>query len=434
MRVQPRNMKDSVRPRYDSKVRQEPFKTLRKIRPTGSLQSRQQSNGAVVFYWRYTMGVTSERVPIGLYDSSAPPKSLTRTQRGYSLAAAARVAESLAIAHYDYLPSGGRPALLKLQQEQEQARADNELVKSRYTLANLLNDYADQLEALGRISHSEARSIFNLHVLAPWPDVALMPACEVTTDHIVDMMRRPTDAGKGRTSNKLRSYLRAAFQMAKAARTRASVPEFFKSYQIAVNPVVDTDPDESANRADKHPLVVEELRAYWRGIRSLAGFEGAVLRLELLTGGQRIAQFVRLKTADIGADSIVIYDRKGRPGKAPRRHEIPLTPQAAQSLRECLPMGEYALSTDGGVTHIAGTTLSGWAVAHAGSVANFRAKRIRSGVETLLSKSSINQEIRGHLQSHGVSGVQRKHYDDNDFMPEKRRALEMLFRVLEGQT
>ena len=425
-------MEDSATASPKSKARQEPFKTLQKIRPTGALQWRKQSSGAVLFYWRYTMGAWSERVAIGLYDSAAPPKSLTRTQRGFSIAAAARIAESLAIEHYDYLPNGGRPALLKLQREQEEARVHAELIKSRFTLANLLADYADQLEALGRISHSEARSIFKVHVTEPWRDVAGLPACEVTADHIIDILRRPADAGKGRTSNKLRSYLRAAFQMAKASRTKASVPEFFKSYQIIANPVADTDPDESANRADKHPLVVEELRRYWRGIRSLAGFEGAVLRLDLLTGGQRIAQLVRLRTADIGDDSFVIYDLKGRPGKEPRRHEIPLIPEAAQALRECASGGTYALSTDGGKTHIAGTTLSGWAVTHAGDIQSFRAKRIRSGVETLLSKWSVSQEIRGHLQSHGVSGVQRRHYDDNDFMPEKRRALEMLYRVLES--
>jgi hypothetical protein len=35
------------------------------------------------------------------------------------------------------------------------------------------------------------------------------------------------------------------------------------------------------------------------------------------------------------------------------------------------------------------------------------------------------------LQSHGIVGVQDKHYDANDQLKEKQRPLEMLYRVLE---
>jgi hypothetical protein len=61
----------------------------------------------------------------------------------------------------------------------------------------------------------------------------------------------------------------------------------------------------------------------------------------------------------------------------------------------------------------------------------FQAKRLRSGVETLLASAGISQEIRGCLQSHGVAGVQARHYDGHDYMTEKRNALETLQRLLE---
>ena len=47
------------------------FKTLHKIQPMGALQTRKQISGAVAFYWRYSIGTSSERVLIGLYDSAA---------------------------------------------------------------------------------------------------------------------------------------------------------------------------------------------------------------------------------------------------------------------------------------------------------------------------------------------------------------------------
>src|SRR3546814_6475285 len=86
--------------------------------------------------------------------------------------------------------------------------------------------------------------------------------------------------------------------------------------------------------------------------------------------------------------------------------------------------GKYALSTDSGKTHIAATTLSGWAKdAVADKIPDFTAKRLRSGVETLLSRHSVSKDIRGRLQSHGVAGVQDRHYDGHDYLPEKRAAL-----------
>ena len=77
------------------------------------------------------------------------------------------------------------------------------------------------------------------------------------------------------------------------------------------------------------------------------------------------------------------------------------------------------------------TTLSQWAVDASGtSIDDFLLKRVRSGVETLLSSQSVPMEHRGHLQSHGVSGVQAKHYDAYEFFWEKVDALEVLHKCL----
>ena len=408
------------------------FTTLQKVMPMGSLQARKQAAGAVAFFWRYSIGTKSERVPIGLYDSSAPPKSLTPTAKGLSVAAAVQKAQELATEHHQHREAGGRPALVAAKRAE---RAAEDLAKqqaAKFTLGNLLDDYTDHLQAMGRDAHRNARSIFKVHVKEPWPDLAAKPAKDITPDEFADMMRRVFEAGKGRTANKLRAYARAAYQAAKAAKTNATIPLKFKGYGITVNPVAETAADETANKPAKHPLTAQEMRAYWEAIRDLPGFKGAVLRLHVLTGAQRIEQLARLRTADVFDDRIVIFDGKGRPGRAPRPHALPLTEAAARALKECEASGEFALSTDSGETHIAGTTLSGWAKEATGSaVAAFQAKRLRSGVETLLSSAGVSKEVRGRLQSHGIAGVQDRHYDGHDYMAEKRQALETLQRLLE---
>lgn len=407
------------------------FGRLAKVTPSGSLEARRLASGGVMLYWRVTAEGKTLREPIGAYDSSASPKSLKPTTRGYSVQAAIRAAEALALSHHENLARGGHATIKK---EAQAARAKDKAAAAdarKHTLENLLSDYCNYLEQLGRQAHRDARSIFKNHVVEPWPEVAALPARDVSVEQIADMMRRALESGKGRTANKLRSYIRAAYQTARAARSKASVPLRFKDYGVISNPAADTAPDEAANKADKRPLTAEELRIYWHRIADLPDFKGAVLRLHLLTGGQRIEQLVNLKTADITDTSITLYDGKGRPGKPPRPHTLPLVPAAAAALRKCTPQGHFALSTDGGHTHLAATTLSAWAVEAAGGlIADFQAKRIRSGVETLLAGARISSEIRGRLQSHGISGVQARHYDGHDYLEEKRQALKTLYRLL----
>jgi hypothetical protein len=59
-----------------------------------------------------------------------------------------------------------------------------------------------------------------------------------------------------------------------------------------------------------------------------------------------------------------------------------------------------------------------------------RIQRVRSGVETLLAAHGISRKVRGHLQSHGIGGVQARHYDGHDYMREKHDALTLLMRHL----
>lgn len=415
------------------------FTRLCRIIPAGSLEARLEKSGPVRFYWRGAVGSKTVRVPIGLYDRRASPKSVKPTATGYSIAAAKQAAIALATRHVETRDAGGLPAVRAAQKERARKEQEAREEAAKYTLAALLDAYCDRLEALGRASHRDARSIFTHHVKTPFPKIAGIPAAKVTSEQVADMMRRLVELGKARTANKLRSYLRAAYQTAKDAKLDASIPLQFKGFGVTINPAADTVPNARGNRADRNPLMQDELLTYWQAIKGMGGMRGALLRLHLLTGGQRIAQLVRLKLEDISADTITIYDGKGRPGTEPRPHIVPLIPAARAALDELLPTddgerGEYALSTDRGFTHVDASTLNEWAKEAVGeALPGFTAKRIRSGVETLLSRHGISKEIRGRLQSHGISGVQDRHYDGHDYLPEKQRALMTLYRVLEAK-
>jgi integrase len=420
------------------------FERIDKIINGGTLEARKLTTG-IMLAWRVTVAGKTQRFAIGLWDNKAPPKTSTSTAKGFTLVAAKMQAEVWAKLHKDNIAIGGYPGLLAKQEADNQKAAQAVIdtkatadaakqASAKYNLGALLADYCDYIEGLGRRSFSDATSIFRLHVFEAWPQLTATPAKDITEEDVADMMRRLIEADKARTSNKLRSYLRAAYEVAKAAKSKPSIPLKFKAYGVRNNPAADTYADPSANKTDKNPLSGDEMRTYWNCIKPMPGFIGAALRLHLLTGGLRIEQLCALMVTNVTPDSITLFDSKGKPGQGPRPYTVPLIDAAGEAMRALNPAGVFAISTDGGKTHLAATTLSRWSVAAATGIENFQAKRIRSGVETLLASLKISSDIRGRLQSHGISGVQARHYDGYEYVDEKRHALETLYAALEGST
>lgn len=425
------------------------FYSLEKVHPAGTLQARRYATGVTTFFWRCTINNRDFREPIGLFDPKCPPLALTPTQQGYSRRAAALEAGRLATLHKEHINIGGLPGLRTLQEEEKQKAAqaaieavrfieqqrqsalDAERDRAKYSLKALLLAYTDYLKSLERQSHGNVRSIFNRHVFEAFPGIAGKPAADVTTEDVAQMMRRLFEDGKGRTANKLRSYVRSAYQVAKASRSKPSIPAAFHAFSITLNPAADTSPDESANRADKRPLSLTELRLYWSILKKVSGIKGVALRLHLLLGGQRIAQLARLLDEHVDKEFITIFDGKGRPGKPPRRHILPVVKAVTIELDACASNKPYRLSTNGGLTPMNGGNLGRWAVEVVDDkIPNFQLKRVRSGVETALAAAKVSREYRGRLQSHGISGVQSTHYDGYDYLTEKRESLELLCNLL----
>lgn len=398
-----------------------------KIEYGGSLEARRLKSGKIAFYWRYTQDGTTERVPLGTYDSSAPPKSLKPTARGFSIAAAREAARELARQNAE-LPGGFRAEAVRLSAAQQaEARALAE--RSEFTLEALCSEYCNWLKKLGKWSHKEARLLLNNHVLMAHPSLARTPACDVEKKQVIEPIRKLMEAGKLSTARKLRSYLRAAYACALRADSDPSVPASFIDFKVKVNPVEGIAAVRS--RADKRPLSIPELRKYWQALKTEDTLAGAALRAHLLSGGQRIAQLVRVRAAEVTKETLKITDPKGRRAE-PRLHLVPLTTALRSELRLLSPSG-FVFSTDGGETSMHATSLTAWskAIAASAQIHDFQLKRIRSGVETALAAAGVPPHVRGQLQSHGIGGVQATHYDAHEYLPEKRAALEALFKLLE---
>jgi integrase len=160
-----------------------------------------------------------------------------------------------------------------------------------------------------------------------------------------------------------------------------------------------------------------------------------------VTGGQRVEQLARLTFADYDRDTQTIHlrDPKGRRTIA-RDHFIPLVPAAHAALlaMDGGAAGPHLFTFTRGVKPATPAALAKHlrrvvdAMEAAGELekGRFAAGDLRRTVETRLGDLGVSSDTRAQLLSHGLGGVQVKHYDRNNYLAEKRAALETLHRLV----
>ncbi len=61
----------------------------------------------------------------------------------------------------------------------------------------------------------------------------------------------------------------------------------------------------------------------------------------------------------------------------------------------------------------------------------FQLRDIRRTCETRLAAMGVSKDVRAQLQSHGLGGIQGRHYDKHDYLAEKSAALAAWAKFLE---
>ena len=300
--------------------------------------------------------------------------------------------------------------------------------RKRYTLRALLDAYCEHLEANGKAqSARQAKSIIKCHVFDAHPDIAALPASDVTPDHAATMVRYVIEQGKDRAAGVLRSYLSAAFNAGRKARYNAKLPAAFIAYQVQINPV-ELIATIAVNRGDR-TLNADDLKAYIAAL-SDDDLSDMALKLALFSGGQRMAQLLRAKVSDYDKDSqtLRLWDGKGK-RSTPREHLLPLAPKAAAIVEKLIerakPLETPLLFSSFGKTQLVETTPGkrATAICKAMKCEAFDLRDIRRTCETMLAGMGISRDTRAQLLSHGLSGVQAAHYDRHSYTDEKRAAL-----------
>lgn len=320
----------------------------------------------------------------------------------------------------------------KRAKEAAQLAAEN---RSRYTLRALCDAYCDHLEAKGKGSARQARSIFKCHVFEAAPEIADTPAREITAHQAAALVRKVMEQDKSRAAGVLRSYLSAAFNAARKAPFDAKLPSSLIPYEVESNPVepIATIP---VNRGER-TLAPDELKTYMAAL-SEESIADLALQLALFSGGQRMAQLLRAKVSDYDqeTETLRLWDKKGK-RITPREHLLPLAPKGAAIVEKLLAMAKKKKSdllfSSNGATPMVETTPGKrvFLICQAMGCEAFDLRDIRRTCETMLAGMGISKDIRAQLLSHGLSGVQAAHYDRYEYITEKRNALEAWERRLD---
>lgn len=409
-------------------------------RNAGRLTVRISPAGTKRFYFRYASGGDGARTPIALGvfspDKPAPPGFMTLEDaraefRRLSELHKAKGSRDVK-AHLAKVERDRKRAEEAEARRQEQERTEAEAARV-YNLRALAAEYVANLEQRGKVrSAQDARNIFKNHLNGK--ALADKPAREVERAEITALLRSLVESGKVRTAGKLRSYLRAAYATAMRAEGDAAAPSAMIAFRIGANPVADTKSLPVGTR--DRTLADAELSAYWQRLADVKSDAArGALQLALLLGGQRIAQIVRLTRADIdlSAGFLTLRDPKGK-REQPRVHELPITSAAMAILRPLVKRAETLESdwifTSEGKKAIFPDTLTAEArdIASAMKKAKespdaFRLSDIRRTAETMMARMGITQDVRAQIQSHGLGGVQARHYNRHDYRLEKREAL-----------
>ena len=164
-----------------------------------------------------------------------------------------------------------------------------------------------------------------------------------------------------------------------------------------------------------------------------------VLRIVLYTG-QRVEQVSRMQWADIDLDGGV-WDVPPSETKIGKKtgvgHVVPLTDPVVKLLGTMHREGAFVFAgyregkpfSIGVFSKNLKTMID--EVDEVDEVEPFTPRDLRRTVTTHMSRLGILAEIRNRIQDHSIAGIEAKHYDRHDYLPEKRAALEKWERELQ---
>ena len=422
-------------------------------RGDGTLLFEKRKSGAVEAYYKYKHEGKESKIKIGLYKT-------TRDRHGYKLGECrdkarelARMRKECGIDLKDHLKALER----KQQQEHLEEKQKLEAEAMKGSFAELIDAYVKDQERQGKSSSDQTRQALERNVIKAYPQIAARKAKDVTPDDIVLILAAIHNRGAEAESVRVRAIMNACFSFGIKGDfdpTRVGKKRFYISH----NPVAATKKNTHAVKVGQRVLSHEEVKQLWDSIVYVhrVGFVmGRFIRFMLATGGQRPLQLARARWEDYDftRNCVTLTDKKGKQGTI-KTHVVPLSRRALSLLEDVRPItGNYPWPFCSGVRSRKAATKGQLMPFNEDSFKNafrrynlmlkeqaeaqgrpvperFTARDIRRTIKNILIDAGVSREQRNLLQSHAQTGVDIKHYDRHEHLPEKRESIRLYDALL----
>jgi len=324
------------------------------------------------------------------------------------------------------LKEGNDPKTERLREQKErQATVQAEAMKG--SIQQLFKGYTAKMKVDGKRTYEQVLKALEKEV---YPFITVdTKAKDVQATDIVNVLAAMIDRGAATQSNRVRSYIVAAFNYGLKHDLDPAVASTGVKFGLTMNPAQVVPRQASAERVGDTWLTFGELREVLVGFENTPriGFQiSTLLKLCFFTGGQRPYELSASRWDSVNWEDKTLLITKDI-SKNKREHFVPLT-DAAIALLKALPVQSDFIfpQRTNSSKHIRTDSLSTAIARYRKANPEFKhfvARDIRRTCKTLMGELGISKEIRDRLQNHALNDVSSKHYDRYDYLQEKRHAL-----------
>lgn len=406
-------------------------KTRSESVPLGGSLCARGLGDKVRYYYVYRDSDRKVRIPFGDHHRSGDETG-SRDSASFTLAGARKRAVALASLRQQfgdlqiYLRDQKETKIREIR-ERERLRILEEQNAADFSLKQLCLAYATQLKLDNKISADDVRRSFEKWVITAHPTLAATKASDIKTEDVLLILRTIIDAGHKTTVNRVRSYISAAFNFGIGSDVDPTVSAKAKGFRLSSNPVAAIKRVAKFESAGQRTLSGLELGEFVRRLEAIDKPRSQAMLLCLRLGGQRVKQLLRASKNDYNSELglLTLFDPKGR-RLSPRMHVLPVIetvkPLLVRGLNDQHPTRSGLFS---GLTidSVSKTVRQISKEMEEQGAEPFTLRDIRRTCETMLASMGVSKDKRAQLQSHGLGGVQDRHYDRHDYIDEKRNVL-----------
>ncbi|HCH0356860.1 MULTISPECIES: tyrosine-type recombinase/integrase [Vibrio] len=326
------------------------------------------------------------------------------------------------------------------QKAQQQAKREE---SRKGSLKQLFDAYVAQMEKDGKRTHKAVLASLEKEVYPHIPPET--KAKDVTKEDVKFILAAMIRRGAKTQSNRVRSYLMAAFNYGLKHDDDPANYIDEATFGLDINPVAGIPKQKDAERVGEHYLklgevmaLIDDLNNEYQRFKMGESIRNLIL-LCLFTGGQRPYELAASKWEAIDWQQKTLLITADI-SKNKRPHIIPLTDSALVVLQKQQFNNESAFIFPHRFNtgeHIRLDSLSQGTARYREStpeIKPFTPRDLRRTCKTLMGELGISKDIRDRLQNHALNDVSSKHYDRYEYLPEKRRALEVWEQKLSLQT